>query len=62
MKEYIVVEKQTDSGGYIEIVSKLVRCKDCIHWYGKYHFCEIIDDSRDWNADDYCSVAERKEE
>lgn len=33
MKEYIAVEKQTDSGGYIEVVSELVRCKDCKHRY-----------------------------
>lgn len=30
-KKYIAVEKQTDSGGYIEVVSELVLCKDCIH-------------------------------
>lgn len=45
-----------------ELIGKLIRCKDCKHWDGKYHYCEIIDDSRDWDADDYCSVAERKEE
>ena len=41
---------------------RVIRCKDCKHWDGKYHYCEIIDDSRDWDADDYCSRAERKEE
>lgn len=48
--------------GEIRKQSKLIRCKDCRHWDGKYHYCEIIDDSRDWDADDYCSVAERKED
>lgn len=64
MKEYIAVEKQTDSGGYIEVVSELVRCKDC-----KYR--KFID----WGMGDckhengitgiaydymYCGYAERK--
>lgn len=41
----------------------VIRCKDCEHWVGNYHYCEIISDTFiDWNADDYCSRAERKEE
>ncbi len=69
MPEYIIEieEDQSDESevfiGWIRRHSKqLIRCKDCKHWYGKYHFCEIIDDSRDWDAYDYCSIAERKEE
>ena len=40
---------------------QVIRCKDCKHWDGRVYYCEVIDDSRDWKADDYCSLAERKE-
>ena len=59
MSEWIVKQNQD---GQLEVVGELIRCKDCKHWDGKYHYCEIIDDSRDWDAYDYCSIAERKEE
>lgn len=61
MKEYIAVEKQTDSGGYIEIVSELVRCKDC-SYYGAIEngkcplWCAFI------YPEGYCFQAERKKE
>ena len=55
---FSIKDKHGNEAEYV----KVVRCKDCKHWDGKYQYCEIIDDSRDWDADDYCSVAERKEE
>lgn len=48
--------------GYV----KVIRCKDCRHYTGKWctrystKQCDINDICKD--ADDYCSVAERKEE
>jgi hypothetical protein len=29
MKEYICKEVSTDHGGYLEMVTDLIRCKDC---------------------------------
>ena len=58
MSEWIVKQ---NPDGQLEVVGELIRCKDCEHWLGKYHYCEIISDTFiDWNADDYCSRAERK--
>lgn len=62
MKEYIAVERQTDNGGYVEIVSELIRCKDC-----KFHHDRTQCSKRigAWFDDDYCNgavSAERKEE
>lgn len=63
MKEFIVKEYETfPYKNAVNEMPELIRCKDCKHWDGKYHYCEIIDDSRDWDAYDYCSIAERKEE
>lgn len=38
-------------------VVEVVRCKDCKHWLS---WGECGYDAYDWNADDYCSYAERK--
>ena len=59
MSEWIVKQNQD---GQLEVVGELIRCKDCKYWNGKYHYCGVIDDFRDWDAYDYCSIAERKEE
>lgn len=66
MKKYIAVEKQTDGGGYIEVVSELIQCKDCKHCYQTdgnviYNCCELnrnVVQPNDW----YCADGERKEE
>lgn len=64
MTEYICKEVQTDNGGYLEPVNELIRCKDCKHresWLGidmvckKFNLVGVEDD-------DYCSMAERKDE
>ena len=58
MKEYIAIEKQTENGGYIEVVSELIRCKDCAK--RSFTKCPMaIGRQSDY---DYCSRAERKEE
>ena len=68
MKEYIAVERQTDSGGYVEIVSELIRCKDCRHFEadldGMTMYCanEIMPTVFVCTGQGYCSEAERKEE
>lgn len=59
MKEYIAVERQTDSGGYIEIVSELVRCKDCKYYEGNGHYCDFDRYAIDSG---YCYCAEREDE
>ena len=58
MSEWIVKQ---NPDGQLEVVGELIRCKDCKHWDGRVYYCEVIDDCRDWKADDYCSLAERKE-
>ena len=57
----VITKEEIDQMPTVDAV-QVIRCKDCKHWDGKYHYCEIIDDSRDWDAYDYCSIAERKEE
>jgi len=67
MKEYIAVERQTDNGGYVEIASELIRCKDC-----KYYSCGTVEGKHlcmsvkyrftPTTEDEWCSRAERKEE
>lgn len=63
MKEFIVKEYETfPYKNAVSEMPELIRCKDCKHWDEMYRYCEVIDDCRDWDADDYCSLAERKEE
>ena len=40
-------------------LQELIRCKDCKHWDG-VDTCDVID-APVWD-DDFCSLAERKEE
>lgn len=55
-----------DNGPIIELGDELIRCKDCKHWQdnnGGYPSNECkwrTDETPD--ADDFCSLAERKEE
>lgn len=42
-----------------EIIQELIRCKDCKHWDG-VDTCDVIDEPV-WD-NDFCSMAERKEE
>lgn len=77
MKEYIAREVKTDTGGYIEPVSELVRCKDC-KWYlpnytkspfdtdgfdrwGGLANCQNEMGVAECNEEDYCSFGERRE-
>lgn len=54
-----------DEKGYqtaTEIVSDLIRCKDC-KWFGDIGCAiRIVDDTDKPSENDYCSFAERKEE
>ena len=45
--------------GYDKAMAELTHCKDCKHW--ERGRCEQNDYSK-WNADDFCSWAERREE
>ena len=74
MKEYICKEVQTENGGYLEIETELIRCKDCIHnvanrktdpmditdYSGQDIVCDyFMTDGQE--PDDYCSKARTKE-
>lgn len=67
MAEYIVEKKQTSGGWtWAEPKGKLIRCKDCKYYDGRWCKLHAISDF-DLNdvmksADDFCSSAERKEE
>ena len=60
MSYWICKEVQTDNGGYFEPVNPLIRCKDCF-WHKKINFCGLLK-KYGFFEDDYCSLAERKEE
>jgi hypothetical protein len=55
----------TKHGKEVEFV-KVIRCKDCKHWHRQYrHDVDVSTCERTigyFEADDYCSRAERKEE
>ena len=65
MKEYICKEVPTEHGGYLEIETELIRCKDCKYnsnTEGNYVNCDIIPQMFGKTPDDnYCSWAEPKE-
>ena len=57
----VITKEEIDQMPTVD-AAQVIRCKDCEHWIRKYHYCEIISDTFiDWNADDYCSRAERKD-
>lgn len=62
--EFIESYRKIDDGDYQwnDNHGELIRCKECKYWDGKYHDCSFHDDGRDWDSNDYCSRAERKEE
>lgn len=60
MKEYICKEVPTEHGGYLEIETELIRCKDC-----KFNPKRIIlgcpmAGSMSRNDDSFCSVGKRR--
>ena len=60
MKEYICKEVQTENGGYLEIETELIRCKDCYFYdtFQRKHYCTKYDHSV--KQDGFCAWAERK--
>ena len=63
VREYIVRETCYPlTGGKQEVVSELIRCRDCSHWQYDWFINEGWCEGRAYNADDYCSRAERKED
>ena len=48
--------------GQLRSYPELIRCKGCKFWSGEYHSCMHHDNGIDWDAEDYCSMAERKTE
>ena len=65
MTEYICKEVPTEHGGYLEIETELIRCKDCKYnsnTEGNYVNCDLIPQMFGKTPDDnYCSDAEPKE-
>jgi hypothetical protein len=60
--EAICKEVPTEDGGYLEIETELIRCKDCIHHHG--YSCDRLyglQDAFTLQDDDFCSKAEPKE-
>lgn len=60
MREYICKEVPTENGGYLEIETELIRCKDCKYWlpHHQFGFDSDNDEYRDYCAkhlpeDDY---------
>ena len=43
--------------------TSIVMCKDCRYWWGESEQCmDEIGFARHWEAEDYCSYGERREE
>lgn len=60
MAEYIVRETGYPGAIKEEVVGELIRCKDCKWHKGQYHCANT--DTYGFDADDFCSAAERREE
>lgn len=69
MSETLYSYEDPESGEIFEAIIKsaepIVRCKDCKYWDYEVDndvgFCARTEDS-DWNADDFCSRGEKKDE
>lgn len=75
-KEELLRALQYDRGQYekgyadgkADAMASIVRCKDCVHWYGTEGVClKIYSDGavspyawQDRNAEDFCSYGERR--
>jgi hypothetical protein len=66
MAEYIVKYTMTMSkSGKTERydkVGEVVRCKDCKHWNGETHGCEMHSSVEPWWETDFCNYGERKDD
>lgn len=60
MKE-VIVDSEEERLFYSNY-EELIRCKDCAYWDECHLYCHFHADDRQWFPNDYCSVAERKEE
>lgn len=67
MKEYICNEVSTKNGGYLEIETELIRCRDCKNWEAdedeRCMYCsqEILPVTEACMGNGFCSMAEPKE-
>ena len=62
----MITLNKEDAFTIVDIISKaqeIVRCKDCKYWDvdTDVGFCVRTEDC-DWNADDFCSKGEKKDE
>lgn len=63
IEEYIERHERTENTESIGYVQRLVRCKDCKHWYPLTKTCNNIDGAccQSYVADDwFCADGERK--
>ena len=60
MKEYICKEVPTENGGYLEIETELIRCKDCKFNPKKIVLGCPMAGSMSRNDDSFCSVGKRR--
>lgn len=58
MKEYICKEVPTDNGGYLEIETELIRCKECRWFINKECAIYCLSSAHE---ETFCSYAEPKE-
>lgn len=71
MKEYICNEVSTKNGGYLEIETELIRCKDCkyakkiyiknLPWLKQWEYSCAYFNTHSVMGDGFCSQAEPKE-
>jgi hypothetical protein len=61
-EEVIAIWDDGIDGAELYEVQKLVRCKDCKWYNGRYYFNEKSCFPKAPNADDFCSYGERKGE
>jgi len=60
----VITKEEIDQMPTVEAV-QVIRCKDCIHYLvkGEEHYCHRCGYyGYGWKDDDFCSMAERKEE
>ena len=61
IREYIVPLSDDEAFyGFKDVAAPLIRCKDC-KWYGDGYLCYNTE-TLGMQPDDYCSLAERREE
>ena len=61
IREYIYFVDDNPNGTSGMTKEEIVRCKDCKHFDEENGVCKV-DGNGGWQADDFCSTGERKEQ